>query len=203
MKRKLMSLTLCAAMVLGSAAMLASCANGKDTTTTVPPSVNTPDAFMKKIPSDLNFANMGLDEEALTLNVAYTEGNNGEFTRRSLKADELDESDVDVATKARDARLKEQLGLELEITPTEGGIGGMESAIGTSLATNAGDWDILAAYQYFGITLAKKGYLLNLNELASVDADYIDLDAKYWGKAFNDNMSYKGCLIPLLKQILI
>ena len=198
MKRKLMSMILCATMLLGSAAMLASCAgsaggknqNSGDVGTGVVKPGDVSTKFLDKFPDGLNFADLSEDERIL--NVAYTEGNNGEFTRRSLQADDLDESEVDVATKARDARLLEQLGLELAITATSGGIGGMESEIGNVLASGIGEWDILAAYQYFGITIAKKGYLLNLNNLAVEGADYIDLDAPYWGKAFNDNMSYQG-----------
>ena len=192
MKRKLMSLVLCAAMMLGSAVLLASCAEGGKTNTTNTPGVQKPEdkEFLPKFPDGLTFADLPEEERILTVN--YTEGGNGSFTRRSLKADELDESDVDVATKARDARLLEQLGLELDITPTEGGIANMEAEIGNSLATGSKDWDILAAYQFYGINIAKKGYLRNLNNLASEGADYIALDAPYWGKAFNDNMSYKG-----------
>ena len=190
MKRKLMSLTLCAAMVLTSAAMLASCANKTETTTAAPSGNNEPTKSMAKIPEGLNFHD--LDEEDKILTVVYTEGGNGTYTRRSLKADELDEADVDVATKARDALLKEQFGLELDIISSGDGITTMVDYVKTSLAAGNGDYDILAGYQYYGISLAADGYLLNLNDLASVDADYIDLDASYWGKAFNENMSYKG-----------
>ena len=189
MKRKLMSLTLCAAMVLTSAAMLASCAE-KKVTTTAAPSVNNGPSTMAKIPEGLNFHDLTDEEKILT--VVYTEGSNGSYTRRSLKADELDEADVDVATKARDARLKEQFGLELDIISSGEDIGTMVDYVKTSLAAGNGDYDILAGYQYFCLQLAADGYMLNMADLASVGADYIDLEASYWGKAFNDNMSYKG-----------
>ena len=189
MKRKLMSLALCAAMVLTSAAMLASCADKAETTTAAPVADNGPSS-MSKIPEGLNFHD--LDEEAKILTVVYTEGGNGTYTRRSLKADELDEADVDVATKARDARLKEQFGLELDIISSGEGLSTMADYVKTSLAAGNGDYDILAGYQYFAISLAADGYLLNLADLQSANADYIDLEASYWGKAFNDNMSYKG-----------
>ncbi len=196
MKRKLMSLVLCAAMALGSVALLASCAEGEKDTTT--PVVNPDDKipgdapFCDKIPADLNFANEFDDEENLTLYVAYVEGSNGEFTRRSLKADVTDESTVDAKTLERDTRLKAQLGLELYIELVDPSITGMEGAIGTSLQAGNADYDILAGYQYFGISMATKGYLLNLANLAQDDADYIDLSAPYWGQAYNDNMSYQG-----------
>ena len=81
----------------------------------------TEERFLAKFPDGLTFTDLPEDERIL--NVSYTEGGNGEFTRRSLKADELDEADVDVATKARDARLKEQFGLELDIISSGDGIG--------------------------------------------------------------------------------
>ena len=192
MKRKLMSLLLCAAMVLTSAAMLASCAEPTDTTTAPPSNINTPEESMKKIPDGLNFHDLNDEEKILT--VVYTEGGNGTYTRRSLKADELDEADVDVATRARDALLKEKFGLELDIVSSGDGLSTMTDYVKTSLAAGNGDYDILAGYQYFAISLAADGYLLNLADLANpnINADYIDLEASYWGRAFNDNMSYKG-----------
>ena len=193
MKRKLMSLTLCAAMALSSVALLASCADSKETTT-VPPTVNTDpeNHYMRKIPEDLNFHNLTDEEKILT--VVYTEGGNGTFTRRSLKADELDEADVDVATMTRDTLMKERFGLELDIISSGDNIQSMVNYVKTSLEAGNHDYDILAGYQYYSIQLAADGYLLNLNNLAdpTVNADYIDLDASYWGKAFNENMSYKG-----------
>ena len=193
MKRKLISLFLGLVMAVGSVAMLASCAENEKPTTTLPPiDINPNDRFLEKLPADLNFANEGLDEEDLIVNVAYVEGGNGDFTRRSLQADELDESTVDIKTLERDKRLKSQLGLELWIDPVSDSFHGMESAIGTALAAGESDYDVLAGYQYFGIGMATKGYLINLADLAVDDADYIDMDAPYWGKAFNDNMSYKG-----------
>ena len=193
MKRKLISLFLGVVMVAGSVAMLASCVNKDGDTTTLPPVVVNPeDRFLEKLPADLNFANEFSDEEELTVNVAYVEGNNGDFTRRSLKADELDESTVDIKTLERDQRLKSQLGLELYIEQTGSGIADMEGQVGTALAAGESDFDVLAGYQYYGIGMAAKGYLLNLADLAVDGADYIDMEANYWGKAFNDNMSYKG-----------
>ncbi|MBQ8289172.1 MAG: hypothetical protein IJX76_10510 [Clostridia bacterium] len=199
MKRKLLSLLLCAATAMGSIALLASCAEGenadsKPSNTTLDPGgiIDPETRFLEKLPADLNFANEGLDEEDLTLYVAYVEGGNGAFTQRSLKADPLDESVVDQKTRERDERMKAQLGLELYIEQTGTGIADMEGTIGTSLQAGNADYDILAAYQYYGISMATKGYLLNLANLAEYDADYIDFDAPYWGKSYNDNMSYQG-----------
>ncbi len=193
MKRKIISLFLGVVMAVGSVAMLASCTDTQGPSTTLPPVVVDPEeAFLRKLPADLNFANEGLEGEDLIVNVAYVEGGNGDFTRRSLQADEMDESNVDIKTLERDQRLKSQLGLELWIDLVSDNIMGMEGAIGTALAAGESDYDVLAGYQYFGINMAAKGYLLNYADLASEDADYIDMDAPYWGKAFNDNMSYKG-----------
>ena len=193
MKRKLISLFLGLVMAVGSVAMLASCTEKSGPATTLP-SIDVPpeERFLEKLPADLNFAKEFTDEELLTVNVAYVEGGNGDFTRRSLQADEMDESTVDIKTLERDQRLQSQLGLTLWIDQVADGITGMEGAVGTALAAGESDYDILAGYQYFGIGMATKGYLLNYADLGAEDADYIDMDAPYWGKAFNDNMSYKG-----------
>lgn len=195
MKRKLMSLLLCAATVMGSVALLASCADGEASKTTGPNTdIEKPagERFLEKLPDGLNFASEGLTDDDLILYVAYTEGANGLFTQRSLKAEEEDESPVDQKTFERDNRLKTTLGLELEIEQIGTGIADMEGQIGTSLEAGSPDYDILAGYQYFGIGMAKRGILLNLANLAQDGADYIDFDAPYWGKSYNDNMSYKG-----------
>ncbi|MBQ7354008.1 MAG: hypothetical protein IJW62_00645, partial [Clostridia bacterium] len=161
MKRKLLSLLLCAATALGSVALLASCAEGSSDSTTSGGTTSDPNAngehFLNKLPADLNFANEFTDEEDLTLYVAYVEGGNGDFTRRSLKADPLDESTVDQKTLERDDRMAAQLGLTVEAEQVANGIGDMEGAIGTSLQAGNPDYDILAAYQYYGISMATKG----------------------------------------------
>ena len=204
MKRKLISLFLGVVMAVGSVAMLASCTDTKGPTTTLPPvDVNPDEAFLRKLPADLNFANEGLEGEDLIVNVAYVEGGNGDFTRRSLQADEMDESNVDIKTLERDQRLKSQLGLELWIDLVADTFHGMEGAIGTALAAGESDYDVLAGYQYFGIGMAAKGYLIDLTDLATDEADYIDMDAPYWGKAFNDNMSYKGAYYWLTGDIAL
>ena len=204
MKRKLISLFLGVVMAVGSVAMLASCTEKNGPTTTLPPlDIDPNDRFLEKLPSDLNFEKEGMEGEDLIVNVAYVEGGNGDFTRRSLQADELDESTVDIKTLERDKRLKSQLGLELYIEQVSDAFHGMDGAIGTALAAGESDFDVLAGYQYFGIGMAAKGYLINLTDLAVDDADYIDLEAPYWGKAFNDNMSYKGAYFWITGDIAL
>lgn len=145
-----------------------------------------------KIPEDLNFSEIVSDPEDLIVRVAYVEGTNGDYTRRSLKADELDESHVGVKLRERDARLKELLGLELAVDCVSPSITGMEQALGSSLAAGTCEYDILAGYQYLGMSMAWRGFLLNLADLTEHDADYIDLNAPYWAIDYNEAMSYKG-----------
>lgn len=167
--------------------------NPQQQTTLPPDDPNTPDDD-SNIPETLPLDEITFHDrtqEERTVVVAYTEGTNGSFTRRSLKADELGELDVDVATQVRDARLKEQFGLELELIST-GGVASMRDFVKTSLASGKGDYDILAGYQYYAVSLAKDNYLLSLNDLKSQRANYIDLDGSYWANTYNDNLSYKG-----------
>lgn len=149
-------------------------------------------SYPPKIPEDLNFASTVSDPNDLIVRVAYVEGTNGDYTYRSLKADELSVHHVDVKMLKRDQELKNKLGLELSVVRVSDSVAGMEGAIGTSLLAGDGKYDILAGYQYFDIGMASKGYLLNLADLAKENADYIDLSQHYWAENYNEAMSYQG-----------
>ncbi|MBQ8381767.1 MAG: extracellular solute-binding protein [Clostridia bacterium] len=160
-------------------------------TTTVPVAITT-DGFPEKKPtSTVNFAQEGLEGEELIVNVAYVEGSVGAYVQRSLKADPLDESTVNIKTLERDHRLKMQYGLELNIEPISS-VDGMESQLGAALAAGASEYDLLAGYQYYAMELATRGYLLNLADLDELGADFIDFDASYWATAYNKAINPKG-----------
>ncbi len=151
-----------------------------------------PDHFLEKIPDDLNFANMGLDEAGLTVRIAYVEGTKGVYTKRSFQADVVGGTLVNNATKDRNQLLKDQLGLQISATMVSDRITGMQDELGAELAAGNCPYDILAGYQYFGVGIAQMGYMLDLSDLSSYDADFIDLSAPYWANAYNEAMSYKG-----------
>ncbi len=146
-------------------------------TTTVPPVVDPP--------AGAYFEQEGLQGDDLILRVAYVEGHMGEYTRRSLKADPLDESTLDVMTLKRNHQLKERLGLELQIKLVSSSAVGMEDAISSSLMAGAGEFDILAGCPYYHLEMAAKGYLLNLANLAEHNADYLHLDSPHWAESYN------------------
>lgn len=185
MSKKLLALLL---LIATTAITFVGCANPQgETTTTTGDRINSSTPVL----NGLNFPSEGFADDDLVVYVAYVEDNVG-FTRRSLQADELDETAVDIKTLERDQRLKSQLGLELYIDPVTSDFHNMESVIGTALAAGESDYDIIAGYQYFGISMATKGYLYDLSKLEVENADYIDLKAPYWGEAYNDNLSYNG-----------
>ncbi len=160
--------------------------------TTSPLNPNDPIHSPPKSLDGVNFAQQGLSQEERTLRILYTEGSHGVYTRRSLVPDEELEYEIDMATKTRNLWMQERLGLELMVEECDWGISGMETVVGNALATGNCNWDILAAYQYYGMSLAQKGYMVDLARLADYDANYIDLNASYWGKAYNQKISYKG-----------
>ncbi|MBQ8287514.1 MAG: hypothetical protein IJX76_01935 [Clostridia bacterium] len=161
-------------------------------TTTAPVATTTPDRFPEKLPSStVNFVEEGCQGEDLIVNVAYVEGPVGAYVQRSLKADPLDESIVDLMTLERDHRLKMQIGLELRIEQVSS-IDGMESALGTALMAGTSEYDLLAGYQYYALGMATKGYLLNLANLDQFDANYIDFEAPYWATAYNNAINPTG-----------
>ena len=139
-----------------------------------------------------NFETIVSDPDDLILRVAYVEGTNGEYTLRSLEADELSDASVDIKTQERDKGLKEKLGLELRVECVSDSVAGMTAALGASLVAGESDYDILAGYGYFDIALASQGVLLDLAKLDKYDADYIDLSAPYWAEEYNKAMSYQG-----------
>ena len=151
-----------------------------------------PNRFLEKIPEDLNFAAMGLPGTECTVQIAYVEGTNGEYTRRSLQVDALDETMVDKATLERNNRLESKLGLNIAISQVSNRIAGMEEELAADLVAGTCPFDILAGYQYYAMRLARFGVMLDLTDLSELDADFIDLRAPYWGNAYNEAMSYKG-----------
>ncbi len=164
----------------------------QQTTTAITPTETIPDVSPEVLPlEEINFVNEGLAEDDLTINVAYVERTVGEYVRRSLKADPEDDSTVDLKTLERDERLKAQMGLELNVELVSSSIADMEGAIETQLMAGAGEYDLLAGYQYFALEMATKGYLFNLDRLNEENANYINFDAIYWAKEYNNQINPK------------
>ena len=132
-----------------------------------------------------------LDFEGTSVKFAVAEGNNGSFTERSIRVEEENGNSVDSQILARNAGIEERLNLTIDLALITG-YKELTSLINSSLAAGDTDYDVIGGYQYFDINLATKGYLLDLNKLDAYGADYIDFDADYWAKDYNDNLQYKN-----------
>ncbi len=203
MKRKLTALFLATIIPVGGTLLLASCGNqgGNSTSVTTTDSGNVPLFSLPVI--DVTFTGDEYTDDDRIVNVAFFEGGIGEYTRRSLKADLLDKTDVDVATRNRDQRMKEELGLEIQhqiyIPNHDTPIGGFPGfhyqtldSVLSAIASNTCNWDIIVSSPIYANTLTQTGRLTNLADLKPWNVDYLDLDASWWSQSYNDAMSYKG-----------
>lgn len=132
-----------------------------------------------------------LDFEGTSVKFAVAEGNNGSFTERSIRVEEENGNSVDSQIIARNAGIEERLNVTIDLALITG-YKELTSLINSSLASGDTDYDVIGGYQYFDINLATKGYLLDLNKLDAYGADYIDFDADYWAKSYNDNLQYQN-----------
>lgn len=132
-----------------------------------------------------------LDFEGTSIKFAVAEGNAGNFTERSIRVEEENGNSVDSKILARNAGIEERLNVTIELAALTG-YKSLKSTISQSLAAGDTDYDVIGGYQYFDIDLATKGYLLDLNKLDQYSADYIEFDADYWAKSYNDNLQYQN-----------
>ena len=175
---------LIAVITLLSVISLAACAENQDDGNKGNGNNNTQAPTRLDHPPDLDF-------EGTSVKFAVAEGNNGSFTERSIRVEEENGNSVDSQILARNAGIEERLNLTIDLALISG-YKDLTSLINSSLAAGDTDYDVIGGYQYFDINLATKGYLLDLNKLDAYGADYIDFDADYWAKDYNDNLQYKN-----------
>ena len=182
MRKKLTSLLLCLAMCAGSVLMLAACADDKDNTTTAPTGVTDPKVEMtvEQLPQ--------VDMDGAVINFAIAETDGDGFHLRSIKPDDEESEDtVDMAVLARNAKIQQYFNCEIDVAHYENN--SLNAAIGAQLTAGEEGYDILAARQYDDVQLALRGVVYDLNML-TVDypdaAGYLNMDADYWAKSYND-----------------
>lgn len=182
MRKKLTSLLLAAAMCAGSAILLASCAENEAAKTTAPPADKDPNAeiSLDQLPT--------VDMGGATIYFAIAETDGDGFHERSiLPPDEESEDAVDMAVFARNARIEAKYNCVIEIGNYFDG--NLKGNIGTQLVAGTPDYDILGARQYDDVQLALDGCVYDLNMLTADYPDaagYMNLDASYWAKGYND-----------------
>lgn len=200
MKRKLTALFLAGTIALGGSLLLASCTHPPLTTTTTAATTQIPvPDHGGRFPANIHFKGEEYDDWDRLLTVAYFESGNGSYTRRSLKADLLDEADVDVATRTRDLLLKERFGLELEHVSysLDGYLGFFYNyqELANMICSGQNKFDLIVSKPSAATKLTQTGYLINLaeaNDYLPDNWNIFDLNASYWSQAYNDAMSYKG-----------
>lgn len=184
MKKKLTAMLLAAAMCTGSALMLASCAeNNAAKTTPQDGTILPPDD--SEISLDL-LPSVDLEGRTIAFVVAETDGD-GFHERSIVPPDEESEDLVDIAVFTRNAKIQQKFNCEIELVNYFDG--NLNSNIGSQLIAGTSDYDILGARQYDDVQLALDGVVYDLNML-EVDfpyaAGYLNLDAPYWAKGYND-----------------
>ena len=150
------------------------------------------DVTTPAVEDELTWADKDFDFGGQKISFVYVEGEEGGFTRKSISPDmdAYDESDdVVKALYERNLKIQNKYNVEIEAILGADGISGLTGAISNSLAAGLPDYDVIAGFQYYDIPLATKGYLLDYNTLANYDADYLDLDADYWGRSYIDAIS--------------
>lgn len=180
--KKIISLALALVFVLSALALTACAGNETENTDEVSDRV-----FLDNLPD-------GLDFEGDDIVIVFAEGGGYDFTARSICADENSADSVDRKIYERNVAVENRLNVQIVGMQAAFTIRDLQSSITSSLAAASGEYDIIAGYQYYDITLAKEGYLINLNDLGKgdyADAGYLDLNADYWSTDYINSISYK------------
>lgn len=181
MRKKLTSLLLCLSMCAGSVLMLAACAEEKKPqTTTTPGGATEGEMTVEQLPQ--------VDMEGAVINFAIAETDNDGFHLRSIKPDDEESEDsVDMAVIARNAKIEQYFNCVIEVAHYQDA--SLNSAIGAQLTAGEEGYDVLAARQYDDVQLALSGVVYDLNMLETdfpEAAGYLNMDADYWAKSYND-----------------
>lgn len=187
MRKKITALMLAFGLCATSALMLASCAEDNTNSNTTPPTNTTEPGETKYSLSDLPKVDMG--GAVINFAVSETDAHAGDtFHERSiLPPDEDSEDTVDIAIFARNEKIKSYFNCDIDLVfYTDNNL---SATIGSQLIAGTADYDILGARQYDDVQLALDGCVYDLSML-EVDfpeaAGYLNLDAPYWAKGYND-----------------
>ncbi|MBQ8382638.1 MAG: hypothetical protein IJX47_05455 [Clostridia bacterium] len=189
MRKKLTALLLAAAMCTGSALLLASCAEGESgAKSTQDPATTTPSDPSSEISLD-QLPTVDMEGAVIAFAIAETDAHAGDtFHQRSIvPPDEESEDTVDMAVFTRNAKIETKYNCTIEIVNYMEN--NLSSTIGSQLIAGTSDYDILGARQYDDVQLALDGVVYDLNMLTTdfPEAEgYLNLDASYWAKGYND-----------------
>ena len=183
--KKILTIILALVMLLSVFSLIA-CAENRD---------NTPKGEVDENGDFLDHLPATMDFEAEEINFVFAERSADNFTARSISVDADDTSDnVDAAVAQRNAAIEQRLNVVISSEQKSDNISGLKDAIKNMMDSGGEEIDVIAGYQYFDISMATRGWMLNLNTLDQYDADYIDFDAEagYWATEYNENLMYNN-----------
>ena len=123
------------------------------------------------------------------------------FALDSTFVDETDGDNVDSAMYESEENVKKRFNVEIEKVTANNTL---TNSISNQLMAGDTDYDILAGYGYYDVTLASSGYVLNVNSLDAQGAGgLIDTSKEYWAQNFINAASYKGNTYWLVGDISI
>ncbi len=182
-----MKKTLCLllALLMSLSVVLVACNDAGDTSsadTSAEASVEgDPDALVPHLGQTKEYAG--------TLNILASAGETKDtfpaFVKEALEAEELTDEPVNDATYERNQRLKEEYGIELNVT-WEGGFNTYLTKVRDDKATGQDNYDVLiTGVQTLG-TLAAEDSLL---DLYSIEDSFLELEESWWDGSANKEMS--------------
>jgi len=146
---------------------------------------NGDNQWLPNLPDDIDFG-------GAEIKFIVGESDGGQLSERSIMVEEDDGDIVNSAIYNRNARIEGRFNCKINLV--EVNENGMQEAATPALMAGDDDYDILAGRQHDDIDLCLEGYCLNLNTLSEYDADYIDINQKWWGTEYIDKMTYKDQL---------
>lgn len=185
MMKKIITALLAISMVF-TVFCLASCANNQTSNQNNCNNNNNNEVYLDHIPDDVNFEEE--DDSQRTVTFAYTEGNNGTYTGRSIKIDDITGDSVDAKIYERNQTIEARFGIIIESIQAGTSITDLQSRINSSIIAGDPDYDVIAGYQFFDLSMATLDLILDINTLADYGADYIDIEADYWATDYIRNM---------------
>ncbi|MBR5741774.1 MAG: extracellular solute-binding protein [Firmicutes bacterium] len=173
--KRILALTLAAILALS---LLSGCANGATEDKGADQNIASPSdpsaepaaeeaetKLRDDLPSDLKFGSE-------SVRVVHR---NSERNTQEIYVEEDTGDALDSAIFARNLIVEERLDIRIESIPTDD----TQTYVRKATAAQSDDFDVCAAYQYYGMAMATEGILRNLNEL-----NYLDTSKPWWAQNF-------------------
>ena len=137
--------------------------------------------------------------EDTTVQFIYVEGEEGIYTAKSLWADENTAGELDAVdqqTINRNNHIYEDLGITIEaFTDPTLGISGLYTFAKTYFDVQDPSVDVYCGFQYFDLSVALTGNILNLNTIVNDNNEtLIDIEQPYWATDYINSITYNNYL---------